>query len=62
MILNGSFVLPMRIYIRLEERYVNAQFKTATERYEQLLQDSPHILDRISLGHIASYLGISQET
>jgi CRP-like cAMP-binding protein len=49
-------------YIRLEERYVNAQFKTATERYEQLLQDAPHILDRVSLGHIASYLGISQET
>lgn len=49
-------------YIRLEERYVNAQFKTATERYEQLLKEAPHIPDRVSLGHIASYLGISQET
>ncbi len=49
-------------YIRLEERFVNAQFKTATEKYEQLLQQSPHIIERVSLGHIASYLGISQET
>lgn len=49
-------------YIRLEERYVNAQFKTATERYEELLQQRPHIVERVSLGHIAAYLGISQET
>jgi CRP-like cAMP-binding protein len=49
-------------YIRLEERFVNAQFKTATERYENLLQQTPHILERVPLGYIASYLGISQET
>lgn len=51
-----------KYYIRLEERFVNAQFKTATERYEDLLHRAPHILERVSLGHIASYLGISQET
>jgi CRP-like cAMP-binding protein len=51
-----------KYYIRLEERYVNAQFKTATERYQNLLQQTPHILERVPLGHIASYLGISQET
>lgn len=49
-------------YIRLEERYVNAQFKTAIERYEELLASRPHILQRASLGYIASFLGISQET
>lgn len=51
-----------KYYIRLEERFVNAQFKTAAERYESLTQQSPHILERIPLGFIASYLGISQET
>lgn len=51
-----------KYYIRLEERFVNAQFKTATERYENLLQQTPHVLERVPLGHIASYLGISQET
>ena len=49
-------------YIRLEERFVNAQFKTASERYQALLQQAPHVLERVPLGHIASYLGISQET
>jgi CRP-like cAMP-binding protein len=51
-----------KYYIRLEERFVNAQFKTASERYETLLLQSPHIIERVPLGHIASYLGISQET
>jgi CRP-like cAMP-binding protein len=51
-----------RYYIQLEERLISSQFKMASERYEQLLETSPHMLQRISLGHIASYLGISQET
>lgn len=49
-------------YIRLEERYVNAQFTTAAERYQTLLQQTPHMIERVPLGYIASYLGISQET
>ena len=51
-----------KYYIRLEERFVNAQFKTASERYLELLQRTPHIVGRVPLGSIASYLGISQET
>jgi CRP-like cAMP-binding protein len=51
-----------KYYIRLEERYVNAQFKSAAERYQTMLQQTPHIIERVPLGHIASYLGISQET
>lgn len=51
-----------KYYIRLEERYVNAQFKTAAERYEDLLKNTPHIIERVPLGQISSYLGISQET
>jgi CRP-like cAMP-binding protein len=51
-----------KYYIRLEDRFLNGQFKTAAERYEQLLLESPHILERVPLGMVASYLGISQET
>ncbi|MDF2191443.1 Crp/Fnr family transcriptional regulator [Paraflavitalea sp. CAU 1676] len=51
-----------KYYIRLEERFVNAQFRTASERYLQLMEQSPHLLDRVPLGYIAAYLGISQET
>jgi len=51
-----------KYYIRLEERYINAQFKTAAERYQYMLEQTPHIIERVPLGYIASYLGISQET
>lgn len=51
-----------KYYIKLEERFVNGQFKTAAERYAALMERSPHILERVSLGQVASYLGISQET
>jgi CRP-like cAMP-binding protein len=51
-----------KYYVRLEERFVNSQFKTATERYENLLQQTPHILERVPLVHVAAYLGVSQET
>jgi signal-transduction protein with cAMP-binding, CBS, and nucleotidyltransferase domain len=51
-----------KYYIRLEERYVNAQFKTAAALYSNLLRQAPHIIERVPLGYISSYLGITQET
>lgn len=51
-----------KYYIRLEDRFVNAHFKAAAERYQDLLRQAPHIIERVPLGYIASYLGISQET
>lgn len=56
-------VLVMHQVMReMKERITALQFQTATERYESLLQNQPSIFQRVSLGHIASYLGISQET
>ncbi|MBY9081803.1 Crp/Fnr family transcriptional regulator [Paenibacillus sp. HN-1] len=43
-----------------EERESSFQLETASERYVHLLRRHPHIEERINLGHIASYLGISQ--
>lgn len=49
-------------YIRLEERLLNIQFKSAKERYSSLLENRANLLKRAPLGQIASYLGITQET
>lgn len=38
------------------------QFKTAKQRYGFIKEKHPEILQRVTLGHIASYLGITQET
>jgi len=55
-------ILTEKYYIDLMERTLCLQYQSAKENYEQLVVSRPHILQRASLGHIASYLGISQET
>ncbi|MDF2438435.1 MAG: putative transcriptional regulator, Crp/Fnr family [Bacteroidota bacterium] len=49
-------------YIKLEERLLSLQFKNAKERYQNFVLSKPSLLQRASLGQIASYLGITQET
>jgi CRP/FNR family transcriptional regulator, anaerobic regulatory protein len=55
-------VLTEKYYVELMARTMSFQFQSAKERYLQLLAHRPELLQRVSLGHIASYLGISQET
>lgn len=55
-------VLTEKYYVDLMARTMSFQFQTATERYQHLFAHQPQLLQRASLGHIASYLGISQET
>lgn len=51
-----------RIYRRKEEREIALLTMDATERYQDLIQRSPQLLQHISLKHIASYLGIKPES
>lgn len=44
------------------ERLYALQFQTAQDRYKKLIETQPDILLRAPLGHIASYLGITQQT
>lgn len=46
--------------IRTEERLISRQFRTASERYKELLSENPDLVQRVQLGYIASYLGITQ--
>jgi CRP-like cAMP-binding protein len=55
-------IMHERYYVMLEERFLRNHFKEARERYEHVMMNAPHILQRAPLGHIASYLGITQET
>ncbi|MGF1923649.1 MAG: Crp/Fnr family transcriptional regulator [Bacteroidia bacterium] len=48
--------------IKTEQRLINRQFKTASERYLDLINHTPSLVKRVQLGHIASYLGITQVT
>jgi len=46
----------------LDYFYKGFMFMTAKEKYDLLLQVFPDVTQRVNLGHIASFLGISQET
>ncbi|NDW19022.1 Crp/Fnr family transcriptional regulator [Dysgonomonas sp. 216] len=46
--------------LKTESRLISRQFKTASERYHELLRNTPELLQRVQLSHIASYLGITQ--
>lgn len=49
-------------FIWQEERTLSLQSLSAKERYEKLLIQEAHLLQKVSLGQIASYLGITQES
>lgn len=46
--------------IKVEERLIFRQCRTAMERYKELMATDPELLQRVQLGHIASYLGMTQ--
>lgn len=49
-------------YIRNEKQANDLRMLSAKERYTQLMSTTPQLINRVALGYIASYLGISQET
>lgn len=46
--------------ILTEERLISLLFMSASERYKELIKTNPELLQRLPLGCIASYLGITQ--
>ncbi|SEW37579.1 Crp/Fnr family transcriptional regulator [Chitinophaga arvensicola] len=48
--------------VQMQQRFDDLHFASARERYSKLMQQSPTLLQRVPLGMIASYLGITQET
>jgi len=55
-------LLAIQLLTDVVEKLNAIQFQTAKERYHFLIQKYPDIAYRAPLGHIASYLGITQET
>lgn len=45
--------------LRAEKALIPQLFTTGSERYERLLKEQPHLLNRIPLENLASYLGVT---
>ena len=48
--------------VSLQQRFDDLHFATALQRYQTLIKENPTLIQRVPLGMIASYLGITQET
>ena len=57
-----AFYILYDITRKMTDFISSIKFQSAEERYKALIKEYPSILQRTSLGHIASYLGITQET
>jgi CRP-like cAMP-binding protein len=55
-------IIAIDAFVKLEERIYSLQFHSAKRRYDDLLTNNPTVLQRVPLGQIASYLGITQVT
>jgi CRP-like cAMP-binding protein len=51
-----------RYYIVLEEHQIFSKFKSARERYLELMENRPKVIQKASVGQIASYLDMTIET
>lgn len=59
---NWMRVLQQENFLRLQEIHISRLQLSASERYEQLQTNYPEICKRVSLGYIASFLGITQQS
>lgn len=50
------------LYFDLVQRLEGMQFLSAREKYLRFNQRYPGLVQRVNLGHVASYLGMTQET
>jgi CRP-like cAMP-binding protein len=48
--------------VQLQQKFDDLHFETALQRYQTLMTTNPTFIQRVPLGMIASYLGITQET
>lgn len=61
-IANFGRKLAEQALLEMEQQILLIQFTDAKSRYFSLINKFPQILNRVKLGHIASYLGITQVT
>lgn len=50
------------VSMEMIDRAAQFQTLTATERYHKFCNDHPQLLQRVNLGHIASYIGVDTAT
>lgn len=50
------------LFLHKQRQQINLLTKTAEERYQLMMEESPELLNRTASKHIASYLGVTPES
>ena len=58
---NWSRVIHQEVLFKMQTLRLDRLSLTAKKRYEKFCHENPTLLTRVNLGHIASYLGITQQ-
>lgn len=58
---NWSRVIHQEVLLKMQTLRIDRLTLTAAERYEKFCREHPLLLNRVNLGYIASYLGITQQ-
>lgn len=61
-IANWMRVVQQENFLQLQETHIRRLNLSARERYELLREEQPELLQRVNLGYIASFLGITQQS
>ena len=59
---NWLRILHQKAFVEMERRLIYRLYMSAEERYKDFINKNPEMLQRVNLGYIASYLGMSQVT
>lgn len=61
-IANWLRILHQKAFVEMERRLIYRLYMSAKERYKDFSEKNPDLLQRVNLGYIASYLGMSHVT
>ncbi len=61
-IANWMRYVHQRAFVEMERRLINRFYLSAEKRYEDFMANHAKLIQRVNLGYIASYLGISHVT
>jgi CRP-like cAMP-binding protein len=60
-IANWSRIIHQEVLLKMQTLRLDRLSLSAKERYEKLLAENPELFNRVNLGFIASYLGMTQQ-
>ena len=60
-IANWSRVIHQEVLLKMQTLRIDGLTLTSKERYDKFLKENPDLINRVNLGYIASYLGMTQQ-